>query len=83
MLNGRKTDVPSAATKAGDIIGWTATSKKNEYYKFAQANMANKSCPEWLNVDTAQMTGRIVSAPAIAQTPGKFDPAVIVEYYSR
>ena len=43
MLNGRKTDVPSAATKAGDVIGWTATSKKTEYYKFAQANMSSKA----------------------------------------
>ncbi len=31
----------------------------------------------------AQMTGRIVAAPGIAETPTKFDPAVIVEYYSR
>jgi small subunit ribosomal protein S4 len=83
MLNGRKTDVPSAATKAGDTIGWTPSSKKNEYFKTAQANMSSKSAPSWLNVDAGQMTGRIVSAPAPAETPSKFDPAVIVEYYSR
>lgn len=83
MLNGRKTDVPSATTKAADVIGWTATSKKTEYYKTAQANMSSKSAPAWLNVDAAQMTGRIVAAPGIAETPVKFDPAVIVEYYSR
>ena len=83
MLNGRKTNIPSAVTKAGDVIGWTATSKKSEYYKFAQANMESKRPPSWLNVDAAQMTGRIVSEPAIAEVPGKFDPAVIVEYYSR
>ena len=83
MLNGRKTDIPSATTKAADVIGWSATSKKTEYYKFAQANMSSKSAPGWLNVDAAQMTGRIVAAPGIAETPTKFDPAVIVEYYSR
>jgi small subunit ribosomal protein S4 len=83
MLNGRKTDVPSAATRAGDVIGWTAASKKNEYYKIAQANMASKSFPAWLNVDANQMTGRIIAAPGITETAPKFDPAVIVEYYSR
>lgn len=83
MLNGRKTDVPSAATRAGDTIGWTATSKKSEYYKFAQANQQNKSVPAWLNVDGNQMTGRVVSTPPVAEMPTKFDPAVIVEYYSR
>jgi len=83
MLNGRKTDIPSAKTKAGDVIGWGATSKKSEYFKVAQGNMSSKSAPSWLNVDAGQMTGRVVSAPAIAETPSKFDPAVIVEYYSR
>ncbi len=83
MLNGRKTDIPSANTRAGDVIGWTATSKKNEYYKFAQANMQSKRAPAWLNVDMTQMTGRIVSAPAVGEMATQFDPAVIVEYYSR
>jgi small subunit ribosomal protein S4 len=82
MLNGRKTNVPSAATKAGDVIAWTAASKKSEYYKIAQASMPNKRPPEWLTVDANAMTGRIVSPPPVAQT-GTFDPAVIVEYYSR
>ena len=83
MLNGRKTDVPSVATKAGDVIGWVAGSKNGEYYKFAQANIGTKSFASWVNVDTAQMTGRILSIPDVANLPTKFDPAVIVEYYSR
>ncbi len=83
MLNGRKTDIPSAATKAGDVIGWMANSKKSEYFKFAKENMSSKQSPSWLNVDAEQMTGRIVSPPVMAETPSKFDPAVIVEYYSR
>ena len=84
MLNGRKTDIPSARTKAGDVIGWTPTAKKSEYFKIAKENMASKHIPAWLNVDAEQMTGRIVVAPAASDTEGKkFDPAVIVEYYSR
>jgi small subunit ribosomal protein S4 len=83
MLNGRKTDIPSARTKAGDVLGWTANSKKSEQYKFAKENMSNKQAPVWLTVDAEQMTGRVMSPPAIADTPSKFDPAVIVEYYSR
>ena len=83
MLNGRKTDIPSAATKAGDVIGWTASSKKSEYYKTAQLAMQSKRSPGWLNVDATQMTGRIVAPPATGEVVSKFDPAVIVEYYSR
>ncbi len=83
MLNGRKTDIPSAATKAGDVIGWTASSKKSEYYKTAQLAMQSKRSPGWLNVDPTQMTGRIVAPPAAGEVVSKFDPAIIVEYYSR
>jgi small subunit ribosomal protein S4 len=83
MLNGRKTDVASAATKPGDVIGWMAASKKSEYFKAAKENMSSKQAPAWLSIDAEQMTGRVATAPAIAETPSKFDPAVIVEYYSR
>jgi len=36
-----------------------------------------------VTVDADQMTGRIVAAPTAAEAGAKFDPAVIVEYYSR
>jgi ribosomal protein S4 len=45
--------------------------------------MSSKNIPGWLNVDREQMTGRVVSPPVPSEAPGKFDPAVIVEYYSR
>ncbi len=83
VVNGRKTDIPSAATKPGDVIGWSPTSRKTEYFKYARENMSSKSVPGWLNVDREQMTGRVVSAPAPTEIEAKFDPAVIVEYYSR
>ncbi len=83
MLNGRKTDIPSAATRAGDVIGWTPASKKSEFFKMAKDNMSAKQPPAWLSVDAEQMTGRVVAAPAVGETMTKFDPAVIVEYYSR
>lgn len=83
MLNGRKTDVPSVATKVGDVIGWVPASKNSEYYKVAQENMKSKAFASWVNVDTAAMTGRIMAPPEVAAMPTKFDPAIIVEYYSR
>jgi small subunit ribosomal protein S4 len=82
-LNGRKTDIPSAKTKPGDEIGWVEGSRKSEYFKYAQENIGSKSFPSWLNVDTAAMKGRIMSQPDVENMPTKFDPAVIVEYYSR
>jgi small subunit ribosomal protein S4 len=82
-LNGRKTDVASAVTKPGDTVSWTARGRKTEAFKYSQENMSTKQIPSWLNVDASAMSGRVLSAPAPSETVGKFDPAVIVEYYSR
>jgi len=47
LLNGRKTDIPSARTKPGDVIGWTPGGKKTEFYTIARESMASKHVPPW------------------------------------
>ena len=83
LLNGRKTDIPSCATKVGDEIAWSPKGTKTELVKTMQANLQGKEVPDWLGVDGAKMTGRVISQPDVAQVGAKFDPAVIVEFYSR
>ncbi|MEX2247444.1 MAG: 30S ribosomal protein S4 [Dehalococcoidia bacterium] len=83
MINGRKTNVPSARTKPGDVIAWTASGKKSEIFKVKKESMASKHIAGWLNVDIEQMTGRVVSVPTVTEAGAKFDPSVIVEFYSR
>jgi small subunit ribosomal protein S4 len=83
LLNGRKTDIPSCAIKIGDEIAWSPGGKNTEHYKIMQEAMQSKEVPDWLAVDAATMTGRVVAVPDVAQVGAKFDPAVIVEYYSR
>ncbi|MGB2695085.1 MAG: 30S ribosomal protein S4 [Dehalococcoidia bacterium] len=83
MLNGRKTDIPSCALKVGDEIAWSPKGRKTELFKLIQDNMQSKEVPDWLGVDAAAMTGRVIALPDVAQVGAKFDPAVIVEFYSR
>ena len=83
LLNGRKTDIPSCAIKVGDQIAWSPKGKKTEFFKMMQEAMQSKDIPDWLSIDAATMTGRVVAVPDVAQVGAKFDPAVIVEYYSR
>jgi small subunit ribosomal protein S4 len=82
-LNGRLTDIPSCAANVGDEITWSEKGKKTELIKVMQETMQGKEIPEWLGVDSATMTGRVVAQPDVAQVGAKFDPAVIVEFYSR
>jgi small subunit ribosomal protein S4 len=83
LLNGRKTDVPSAQAKVGDVIAWTPSGTKSEHYKMVQETVKSKEIPGWLSLDATSLTGRVMSAPEPSDAGVKFDPLVIVEYYSR
>jgi small subunit ribosomal protein S4 len=82
-LNGKVTDIPSCAVKVGDEITWSPKGKSTELMKIMQGSIQGKEVPDWLGVDAATMTGRVVTVPEVAQVGAKFDPAVIVEFYSR
>jgi small subunit ribosomal protein S4 len=82
-LNGRKTDIPSAQVKVGDVIGWTPRGRSTEYFKVREAMAQSTATPGWLALDREQMVGRVTGIPARADADRTFDESVIVEYYSR
>jgi small subunit ribosomal protein S4 len=82
-LNGRKTDIPSARVKVGDVIGFSERGRKTEYFKIVQESMRNVSAPQWLSVDPAQMSGRVLAMPNRIDGDKTFNEGVIVEFYSR
>ena len=49
VLTGKATNIPSALVKAGDSIGWKASSAKSEYYKMMTERIASKVLPNWLS----------------------------------
>jgi len=81
-LNGRKADVPSHVVKLNDVIAWTARGAGSEFYAVAQEQVKGRTLPSWLTMD-AEMTGRVLTAPVTEELGAKFDPATIVEFYSR
>lgn len=82
-LNGRKTDIPSAQVKVGDVIGWTPRGRATEYFKVREAMAQSTATPSWLAIEREQMIGRVTGIPARADADRTFDESVIVEYYSR
>jgi small subunit ribosomal protein S4 len=82
-VNGRKSAIPSHVLKLGDSIGLTGRGRKSEYFQVVAENIAAKQVPTWLEMDPTQLTGKIVSAPEVEEIGAKFNPATIVEYYSR
>ncbi len=82
-LNGRKTDIPSARVRVGDALAWTPRGQKSEYFAIQKEKVGGKQQVGWLTMDPAAMTGRIVADIDPAEAEALFDPAVIIEYYSR
>jgi small subunit ribosomal protein S4 len=83
-VNGRKLDVPSAAVKVGDVIGFTARGQRSEFFKIQKEGMRGKNAPSWLSVDYGAMTARLAAEPVIAHGESHlFNENVVIEYYSR
>jgi small subunit ribosomal protein S4 len=83
MLNGRKTDIPSALVKEGDTISWKESSTRTEYYKQLVPNIESKVIPGWLSLEEEKLIGRVTSLPTPDDIEVKFEWQSIVEYYSR
>ncbi len=82
-VNGRKAAIPSQVLKPNDVVGLTGRGQKTEYFKIVGEQVASKSVPTWLSMDIPAMTGRVLTPPDVAEIGAKFNPATIVEYYSR
>jgi len=83
LLNGRRTNIPSAVVKEGDRISWREASTRSEYFKQMAEEIKGRTVPGWLSLDRQNMVGQVLSMPTPEDAGAKFDGQSIVEYYSR
>lgn len=83
MLRGRKTDIPSALVRVGDVVAVHPNSRGSEYFKMVQDTLTRKSVPNWLSLDIAELSGRVLSLPARDEIDSNVSEQLIVEHYSR
>lgn len=82
-VNGRKTDIPSALVREGDVVEVRASSKGNEYFEILKGTMATKTVPRWLSLDADNLRGRVMSVPAREDIDTQVNEQLVVEFYSR
>ena len=82
-LNGCKTDIPSCAVKAGDVIAWEEKSTNTGHYKMVTEQIQDKIVPQWLSLDQENLSGQVLAPPSRIDIDPRFDEKAIVEYYSR
>ena len=82
-VNGRKTKIPSYALGQGDVITWKESHKERDFFKAFTEDIPKRPVPQWLNLDTTNMSGTVAALPAAEDLEQAIDTRLIVEYYSR
>jgi len=81
-VNDRKTNVPSFLVDPGDVISVRENSKKNTFFKDLAKNLDGGRVPEWLELDTKNLSGRVLSKPSREHIEATLNEQLVVEYYS-
>ncbi len=83
-VNGRRVDIPSYVTKAGDKLELLEGARKFKRVEAAMASAAMRPLVSWLEVDRGAFTGALKGAPVRDElNEPVIDEQMIVEYYSR
>ena len=83
VVNGRKVDIPSYRVKVDDVIVWKESSKETGIFALMAADIPRRPLPNWLNLDTEKMAGRVLSLPEPSEIDTGIDVRLVVEHYSR
>ncbi|HLI27642.1 MAG TPA: 30S ribosomal protein S4 [Chloroflexota bacterium] len=83
LLNGRRTDIPSAQVKPHDVVEVHPKSKDTEYFKQVRDGLTKKSVPRWLELDAANLRGRVLAAPEREDIDTNVNEQLVIEFYSR
>ena len=81
LLNGRKTDIPSAQIKQGDVIQLREKSKDLEIIKAALAQ-PSIALAQWLTVEADEKKFTINATPDAESVPFPVEVQQVVEYYN-
>lgn len=82
-VNGKKVDIPSFATKPGDIITVRDNKKTSKYMQTQKDKMKGAQVQEWVELKPNDMSGKVLSVPTSEQIGNQINTQLIVEHYSR
>lgn len=80
-VNGEIVNIPSYHLKVGDVVGVREKSKSLEAITSSLSTSSKKF--DWLDWDSASMTGKVLAVPAREMIPENIKEQLIVELYSK
>jgi small subunit ribosomal protein S4 len=82
-VNGQKTNISSYLVAPGDVISVRDKSRKNNFFKELAQNLDAGRVPDWLDLDSNNLLGRVVNLPTREHIDANLDEQLVVEFYSR
>jgi len=82
-INGRKTTIPSALVKPGNVVTLREKSRKNEQIKICLDTAKGRGVPSWLELDADQFQGTVRQLPSREEITMPIQEQLIVELYSK
>lgn len=83
VLNGRKTDAPSALVHIGDSVAVRPESNSRTYFRDLRQEYDDRQVPRWLTVDANNLSATVLDLPKREDIDVTLNEQLIVEYYSR
>lgn len=82
-VNGKRVDIPSYVTKAGDAISVREKSRQIPAVISAQETLASRGAPRWIEVDPKAFRGVVKELPRREDITMPIEEHLIVELYSK
>ncbi len=82
-VNGRRADIPSYSLRSGDEVAVHGLSVKNPAIAYAMEEVKGRGIPEWLDLDSGRLAGRLTAVPTRDQLNLPIQEQLIVELYSK
>ena len=82
-LDGRKTTIPSLEVAPGQTVSVKESSRKNDFIRASVETARGRGIPAWLEVETDEFTGKVLSRPTREDIKLPIEEQLIVELYSR
>ena len=82
-VNGRIVNIPSYLTSEGDLIEVRDKAKKMEVIHASMRRVKTENATPWLELDKANMLGKVIEIPAREQIPLEVKEHLVIELYSK
>jgi small subunit ribosomal protein S4 len=83
LVNGRRVNIPSYQVKPGDTVEVAEKAREQLRVKGAAEAAESRGLPDWIEVDTKGLKGKLKALPARSELPSTINESMVIELYSK